>query len=79
MPEVLGEIFSHLENKGDIYHAALVCSAWCGVALDQLWKEMSSIAPLLDLLGTANEFVDHTVSDIVDEVPSAMQVMCRHL
>ncbi|KAH8106492.1 hypothetical protein DFH11DRAFT_1830669 [Phellopilus nigrolimitatus] len=44
-------IFSFVNEHKSLAQCAMVCSLWSGSALDALWREMYSIAPLLSLAG----------------------------
>ncbi|KAG8910766.1 hypothetical protein FRC01_006142, partial [Tulasnella sp. 417] len=49
VPEILTSVLG-LSKKEDLACAALTCRKWSPVALDHLWKELDSIAPLLVLV-----------------------------
>ncbi|KAH8118830.1 hypothetical protein DFH11DRAFT_1740763 [Phellopilus nigrolimitatus] len=49
-------IFSFVDERKSLAQCAMVCSLWSGSALDALWREMYSIAPLLSLAGPLRTF-----------------------
>ncbi|KAG8971119.1 hypothetical protein FRC05_011488 [Tulasnella sp. 425] len=49
--DILTCVFTFVE-KGQLPSSARVCKAWNEPVLDELWKELPSLFPLLDLLGT---------------------------
>lgn len=50
IPEVLRLILSLDISRETMRNAALTCSRWKDPALDQLWKELDSVFPLLWVL-----------------------------
>ena len=55
--ELLETIFTSSNGnewtRSDLFHAALVCRGWCGVALELLWSRYGNLVALLGLLGHA--------------------------
>lgn len=49
IPEILSNVFSTLEAS-DLYSATLVCLSWSELCLNELWKDMDSVLPLLKVL-----------------------------
>lgn len=49
IPEILAASFASL-TKPELYAAALVCVSWSQLALEELWKYLNSILPLLRVL-----------------------------
>ncbi|KIO24572.1 hypothetical protein M407DRAFT_26085 [Tulasnella calospora MUT 4182] len=50
IPELIEEILSHLVGP-NILSAVRVCKTWSDPALNQLWRNLSSLVPLLSLIG----------------------------
>ncbi|KAG9017581.1 snoRNA-binding rRNA-processing protein utp10 [Tulasnella sp. 427] len=50
LPELVIAILQNLTKNKDLYSAALVCHAWCEIALDSLWVTANSLAPLFNTL-----------------------------
>jgi hypothetical protein len=53
VPDVVREIISKLaeeDNKQDLFSAAQCCKAFTNPSLDMLWRNMTSIVPLLNLV-----------------------------
>lgn len=48
-PELLSLIFSHC-HRSDCAVSARVSRIWAAVALDEVWKDMTRLKPLLTLL-----------------------------
>lgn len=48
--ELLSKIFEKSDQK-DCAAAAIVCRQWSNAALDELWRSLPSLMPLLNLLG----------------------------
>lgn len=49
IPELLSTVFS-LAEAPELATSARVCKKWSGLALDELWRDLESVLPLLDLL-----------------------------
>lgn len=49
-PEVMSMIFG-MSDKRTCVAACLVCRRWSGVAMDGVWRSLSSLLPLFELLG----------------------------
>lgn len=49
IPEILTNILSTMET-GDLYSTAFVSLTWSELSLNELWKKMDSVLPLLKVL-----------------------------
>ncbi|KAH6891693.1 hypothetical protein BKA70DRAFT_846142 [Coprinopsis sp. MPI-PUGE-AT-0042] len=50
--DILPLAFKHLDNS-ELLNAALTCKGFSGPALDDLWRKMDSLDPLLSLVGSS--------------------------
>lgn len=57
IPEILSNVFSSM-TKGQLYTMTLVCKSWSGLSLNELWREMDTVLPLLKVLGPMIEDED---------------------
>ncbi|KAF9492926.1 hypothetical protein BDN71DRAFT_1450891 [Pleurotus eryngii] len=55
--ELLGHIFYHCSVSQN-YHNALVCKTWSDAALSDVWYELKSLLPLLNLLAPLSLYVE---------------------
>ncbi|KAG8915897.1 hypothetical protein FRC00_008438 [Tulasnella sp. 408] len=67
IPEVLSLIFSNGSPETQAA-CARVCKKWSEVALDELWRELEDIYPLLRLLIPFEDFFDEYGHDVLYEV-----------
>ncbi|KAG9006647.1 hypothetical protein FRB90_009796 [Tulasnella sp. 427] len=51
VPEIVNMVMSFLESDGDLFNSSLVCKTWSPVALNNLWRSLTSVVPLFMLLG----------------------------
>ncbi|KAG8913134.1 hypothetical protein FRC01_004717 [Tulasnella sp. 417] len=52
-PELLSLVFSHI-HSASLATSARVCKAWSDTALNELWRDLDSVFPLLELLFDIN-------------------------
>ncbi|KAG9045732.1 hypothetical protein FS837_005754 [Tulasnella sp. UAMH 9824] len=64
IPEVLSVIFSYASPETQAACAG-VCKKWSPVALDELWRDLEDIYPLLKLLIRFEDFIDEYGHDVL--------------
>lgn len=86
-PELLGLIFCYGDTSLQ-YRSACVCKAWSPAALDVLWRDMTDLVPLLQVLAPLEpdyrshrehvSFLSHAVS-LIDGVRASAFLVSLHL